>query len=169
MRIDVGVLVEEVKQRLVESGLTLANRIPSVSSEVVLIESAELAKAQSALLIFDSLAPWLPWVTLVLAVAAVLVAVDRRRAVFQVAAAIASTMIVLAIALIIGRAWLVGRVSTTVDPAASEAIMAAALGPLWTRLWVVFGVAAVIAVVALLLGPIGANLRNRVVGRRNET
>lgn len=166
VRLDVGVIVEEVKQRLVESGLTVANRIPSVSSEVVLIESAELAEAQSALLIFDSVAPWLPWITLVLAVAAVLVAVDRRRAVLQVAAAIAATMIILGIALAVGRAWLVGRVSATVEPAASEAIIAAALGPLWTRLWVVFGVALVIAVIALLVGPLGANLRKRVVDRR---
>ena len=168
VRVDVGVIVEEVKQRLVESGLTVANRIPSVSSEIVLVQSAELAKAQSALLIFDSLAPWLPWVTLVLAIAAVLVAIDRRRAVLQVAVAIAATMIILAIALAVGQAWLVGRVSATVEPAAAEAIMTAFLGPLWTRLWVVFGVAAVIAVVALLIGPLGANLRKRVMGRRQE-
>ena len=64
VRIDVGVIVEEVKQRLVQSGFALAERIPTVDSEIVLIESAQLAQAQRALLIFDQIAPWVPWVTL---------------------------------------------------------------------------------------------------------
>ena len=123
VRIDVGVIVEEVKQRLIRSGFALAERIPTVDSEIVLIESAQLAQAQQALLIFDAIAPWLPWVTLALAVAAVLVAPVRRRGLLWVAAAVAAAMIILALALVVGRHWLLTRVATTsVDPAAAAAI-----------------------------------------------
>ena len=103
VRIDVGVIVEEVKQRLIQSGFALAQRIPTVDSEIVLIESAELAQAQQALLIFDRIAPWVPWVTLALAVAAVLVAPVRRRGLLWVGAAVAAAMIILALTLIAAR------------------------------------------------------------------
>ncbi len=172
VRIDVGVIVEEVKQRLIQSGFALAQRIPTVDSEIVLIESAELAQAQQALLIFDRIAPWVPWVTLALAVAAVLVAPVRRRGLLWVGAAVAAAMIILALTLIAARHRLLTRVATTsVEPAAASAIADAALDPLWSRIWIVLIIAVLITVGAVLAGPAGRSLRNRIkaVGKKDRS
>lgn len=169
VRIDIGVVVEAVKQRLVQSGFALAERIPTVDSEIVLIESAQLAQAQRALLIFDQIAPWVPWVTLALAIAAVLVAPVRRRGVLWVAAAVAAAMIILALTLVAVRHWLLTRVTTTsVEPAAAAAILDAALDPLRSRVWVVLVVALLIVVGSVLAGPAGSRLRARIQRLRQK-
>jgi hypothetical protein len=155
--IDLGVLVEDVKKRLVDSGVSIAARIPAVNADVVLLRSAELAKAQQGLLLLDSVGPWVPWITLAFAVGAVLLAPDHRRAVVAVAGAVVVSMIILAVVLLLTRGWLLERVgSTAIEPAAAGAVVDAAWDPLWIRLWITLIIAALVAVVALLLPRIGA-------------
>lgn len=169
VRIDVGSVVEEVKRRLVENGFAQADRIPTSSNEIVLVESAELANAQRVLLLFDQLAPWLPWVSLALATAAVLVAPIRRRGLLWVACGVGVAMIILAIVLAIGRGWLLDRVAgASVDPAAANVIVDAVLGPLWSRLWLVLLAAVVVAAGALLAGPVGTRLQQRIAALRHR-
>ena len=162
VRIDLGVVVEEVKQRLIHSGFALASRIPVVDSEIVVINSAQLAQVQQALLLFDQLAPWVPFLVFGSAIAAVLVWPRRRHGARWVAAGVAVAMIVLAIALAVTQSWVLGRVGDTdVNPAAVEAIVGAVLGPLWTRIWVVLGVAVAITLITVLSGPVGSLLKKR--------
>ena len=169
VRIDIGVVVEVVKQRLIQSGFALAERIPAVDSEIVLIETAQLAQAQQFLLIFDQIAPWVPWVTLALAIAAVLVAPVRRRGLLWVGAAVAAAMIILTLTLVAVRHWLLTRVATTsVEPAAAAAILDAALDPLRSRVWVVLVVALLIVIGAVLAGPAGSRLRARIQRLRQK-
>ena len=162
VRIDLGVVVAEVKQRLLHGGVALAGRIPAVDSEIVLIHSAQLAQVQQGLLLFDRVAPWVALLTLAVAIVAVLVWPNRRGGVGGVAAGAAVAMAVLAVVLAITRSWILGRVDgTDVDPAAVEAIARGVLGPLWTRIWVVFGVALVVTFGAVLSRPVGVLLEKR--------
>ncbi len=170
VRIDITVIVEAVKQRLVDNGFTLAERIPVADREIVLVSSAELAKAQEVLRIFDQIAPWVPWLTLALAVAAVLVAPRRRRALQWLGVALAVAAGASAVALVVGRAQFLAQVATTsVDPAAAAAIADAALAPLWSRLVFAFVVSILIAVVAWLSGPPSARIRTWVLDRAKKS
>ena len=48
VQLNLAVLIETVKKRLVDAGFTLAGRLPQISATFTLFESADLAKAQSA-------------------------------------------------------------------------------------------------------------------------
>lgn len=170
VRIDISVIVEEVKRRLVDDGFALADQIPVVDHQIVLVRSTELARAQGALRLFDQTAPWLPWVTLAFAVGAVLVAPDRRRALQSLGVTLTVAMVVVALALVIGRSVFLDRVAaTSVAPEAAAAVVDAALDPLWSRVLFVFVAAALIALVALLSGPTGGRLRSWVLTRSRST
>jgi hypothetical protein len=165
VQVDISVIVEEVKRRLVDRGLSLAARIPTTDSQIVLIRSAELAQAQAALRIFDQTSPWLPWLTLAAAVAAVAVAPARRRALQWLGVALVIAMVACALTLVLARRALLDRVASgSIDPVAMAAVADAALAPLWSRLWLVLGLSALIAVLAWLSGPAAARLRGRLRG-----
>jgi hypothetical protein len=76
--------------------------------------------------------------------------------------ALVIAMLVCALALVLARGALLDRVASgTIDPAAMAAVADAALAPLWSRLWLVLGLSALIALVAWLSGPATARLRSR--------
>jgi hypothetical protein len=54
--------------------------------------------------------------------------------------------------------------SGSIDPVAMAAVADAALAPLWSRLWLVLGLSALIAALAWLSGPAAARLRGRLRG-----
>ena len=165
VRIDIAVIVEEVKRRLVDNGFALADRIPTTDQQLVLVRSEEMAKVQAVLRIFDQTAPWLPWVTLAIAVAAVAVAPERRRAVVWLGAAVSVAMVLVLVALGLARGVFLQRVAaTSVRPEAAAAIVDAALDPLWARTLFVTVTAVLVTVVAVLAGPVGTAARRRLSG-----
>ncbi|HEU5454340.1 MAG TPA: hypothetical protein VFU85_01520, partial [Nocardioides sp.] len=88
-----------VKQRLVDAGFTLASRIPAVTTEITLFQSAELAKAQTAFRLLDAAARALPIIALILLGVAVAVSTRRRRTLTIGAIVIAASMVLLGAAL----------------------------------------------------------------------
>ena len=58
--LNLAVVVEAVKQRLVDAGFALAERIPEVQAEFTLFESADLARAQTGFRFLSALARALP-------------------------------------------------------------------------------------------------------------
>jgi hypothetical protein len=108
--LDLGVFIDAAKQRLVASGFELAARIPEIHPTVDLFPASTLVRAQSAYGLLDATATWLPWVTLLVLVAGVLLARSRRRAVLGAGVGIMVMMVAVAIGLLIVRALLVGSV-----------------------------------------------------------
>jgi hypothetical protein len=99
VELNLGVVIDRVKERLLDAGFTLASRIPQVSAEVTLFQSDELARAQTAFRLLDAAARALPVIALVLLGVAVAVSLRRRRTLTIGALVIAASMLVLGAAL----------------------------------------------------------------------
>jgi hypothetical protein len=99
VQLNLAVLIESVKARLVDSGFELAGRIPTVTATFTLVESADLAKAQTAFRLLDAVARALPILALLLLGGAVLAAARRRRALMIGSLVVAGSMLLLGVAL----------------------------------------------------------------------
>lgn len=107
--LDLGPLVERVKDRMVEAGFALAERIPAVSVNFTIAESETFPKLRVAASLLDAASWILPIAGLALLAAGVAVAPDRRRGLLIGALCLAVGMLLLSAGLTIGRgAYLAG-------------------------------------------------------------
>ena len=97
--IEVGPIVEQVKQDLVNSGLSVASKIPSVSVQVPVATVENLPAIQSYVRLLDNLATWLPLIALVLLALGIWLAPLHRRAALIGTIMIAALMIIMLVAL----------------------------------------------------------------------
>ncbi|MDV7222865.1 hypothetical protein R5A26_43765, partial [Streptomyces prunicolor] len=77
--LDVGPVVDQVKQRLVDEGMTVAGKIPELHTSITLLKSDDLDTYKTYFRILQLAGTWLPFVALVLVAAGVLLAARRRR------------------------------------------------------------------------------------------
>jgi hypothetical protein len=101
--LDIGTVVDNVKQRLVDAGFEKAADIPDVDRTVSLLQTDKLQKAQDTMRLLDVLGTWLPVVALALAALAVWVAPAHRVALMSAAIGIGVMMIALLIGLAVMR------------------------------------------------------------------
>ncbi len=101
--INLGPLIQEVKQRLIDRGFELASRIPNVNPSFVLVQSDYIARARGAFNLLNAIGIWLPVVALILLAAGIYVAKDHRRALVGVGLGLAGGMVALALALVLFR------------------------------------------------------------------
>ncbi|MFF1652288.1 hypothetical protein ACFVXP_02805, partial [Streptomyces sp. NPDC058255] len=78
--IDLAPVIDQVKQALVDKGLTVASKIPEVHTDFTVMTSEAVGKAQKGFRLLQLAGFWLPVLTLLLAAAGVVTAVRRRRA-----------------------------------------------------------------------------------------
>jgi hypothetical protein len=97
--VEVGPIVAQVKQRLIDSGLSVASKIPSVSAQVPVMTVEDLPRIQSYVNLLDDLATWLPFAALLLLTLGIWLAPLHRRAALIGAIIFAILMIVMLIAL----------------------------------------------------------------------
>uniref|UniRef100_UPI003D921AE6 hypothetical protein n=1 Tax=Gordonia sp. B7-2 TaxID=3420932 RepID=UPI003D921AE6 len=154
--IQLGPIIDQVKQRLVQRGFSLAARIPTINKEFVIVQSAPLARAQNTFHALDRAGTWLPWIALACAIGAVaLVGAGRRRAmVTTVAVALLIAMFALALGLLIGRSFYLHAIPTDVlSPAAASYIFDTLINPLRVPLRVVAVIALAVAIISFFSGP----------------
>ncbi len=152
--IDLGQVLATVKEKLVDEGFGLASKIPDVSLPYTLFTSDRLPEIRSYVKLLDRVATWLPWVALLVAVAAVFTAPNRRRG-------IVLTGLVLGIGLLIIREvvhWLVSSylndLPTTIQsPAALRQVITIVLRNVRTAISFLSLLALIAAAFALLAGP----------------
>jgi hypothetical protein len=108
--LQLGGFIDAAKQRLVESGFAAAGKIPEVNPTIDLFPASTLLRAQTAYRGLDGLATWLPWITLMLLAGGVSLARHRSRALLAIGLGVVVGMLVLAAALMVGRAVVVGAV-----------------------------------------------------------
>ena len=83
--INLGPFIDVVKQRLVDRGFDLANRIPDINPSFTVLQSDAITKAQGAFSLLTTIGNWAPVVVLVVLALGVYVAKDHRRALMGLA------------------------------------------------------------------------------------
>ncbi len=119
--LDVGELVANVKDRLVDAGLTFLEKvpIPEIDKSVVLFNSSQLGMAKQGVDLLNTLGWFLPPFALILFAAAVLISKDRRRFLMIASAALALAMALTLMVLDLAKGELLGQVK---NPANLEAV-----------------------------------------------
>ncbi|MEU7138145.1 hypothetical protein ABZ942_01705 [Nocardia sp. NPDC046473] len=144
-----------VRQKLDEHGITFGDRLPDVDAQFVLFRSADLIKAQRAVRMLDRLANVLPWIALAAATGAVWLTPrkHRTRALALAGSSAALAMVVLAIALVIGRrVYLDAMPPEVLSADAAAALIDAVYAPLRAGLRAVLALGLIVAVASYLAG-----------------
>lgn len=121
--LDLTELRDRVVARIDDTPLGSVLAFPETREvQVAVVESPGLAKAQSFVNLLDALGFWLPVVTLALAGLAIVLAVDRRRAVMWVGVWTSVSMAVHLALIAFGRDLYLGAVTKTLDKGAASSI-----------------------------------------------
>ena len=110
VQLDLGPFINAAKQRIAANGFTAVNAVPDVHPTLAIGDAKTLVKARSAYNTLDTVATWLPWVTLVLLAAGVYLARNHRRALLNTGFGVATGMLVIAVALFVVRGVLIDNV-----------------------------------------------------------
>ncbi|MEZ5184373.1 MAG: hypothetical protein R2720_01380 [Candidatus Nanopelagicales bacterium] len=78
--LDLGNLIDQVKQLLISKGFTVADKIPTVDQTIVLFEAPNATAMQTAYSALNTLGFWLPLIAITLAVVGVFVSHTRSTA-----------------------------------------------------------------------------------------
>lgn len=151
--IDITPIIEQVKQSLVDAGFELAGRIPTVKVTFPVASSADFVKLQNAYNAVDIGGRALPWISLLLLAAGVLVAQRRSRALVIAGLALAGSMAILAVGLAIGRWFYTNSLPPTVQrPDVAITIYDQVISLLRVELRVGLVLGLIVAIIAFLAG-----------------
>ncbi|MGO3304175.1 hypothetical protein [Cellulosimicrobium funkei] len=154
LSIQLSGLIDLLKERLVDRGLDVAARIPSVDATFTVAQSAELVMLQNRYAQVVTLTTWLPWVVLGLLAAGVLVANHRSRALVVAGLALTGAMVALGVGLAVARGLYLGALSGQVLRLdAAEVVFDQAVGYLRLTLRTVGVLGLVVALAAYVGGP----------------
>ena len=120
--LDVSGVIDEVKQRLIDRGLTVVEKIPvpDVDKQIVLVDAPQLKQVRTIYAFTNPIARWAIWVVALLYLAGFLLARRRPRMAVTIGLVLAANALVVAFALSVGRQLFINELSGTVwGPASS--------------------------------------------------
>lgn len=123
VRVDLAAFLTVVKERLVASGFTLAERIPAVNATFTVFESADVGKIQRTFNALDTLGYWLPLILVALAALGIYLAPNHRLAFIGTGLGAALAMALTAVALQLARARYLDGVPAAVLPRDAAAVL----------------------------------------------
>jgi hypothetical protein len=120
--LDVSEVIEQVKQRLVARGLTIAERlpVPDTDRQIVLMDAPQLEQARTIYAFTNPVAKWLIVLVAVQYLAAVFLSRRRPRMTVFIGLALAANSLLVALALSVGRQLFVNQLAGTVFGPASR-------------------------------------------------
>lgn len=121
--LDVSEVIDQVKQRLVDRGLTVLDRVtlPDTDRQIVLLEAPQLKQVKNIYAFSNPVAKWLIWIVAALYLAGWLLSRRRARATVIIGALVAVNGLLLAWALSTGQNLFSNQLSGTVFGPASDA------------------------------------------------
>jgi hypothetical protein len=93
--VDLGPVVDQVKQRLIDDGMTAAAKIPEVHTDFTVLRADDVGKVKTYFRILHMAGFWLPVLSVLLIAAGVLLSTHRRRILVVAALAFAFVMLLL--------------------------------------------------------------------------
>ncbi|GAB1339652.1 hypothetical protein ACE1SV_62420 [Streptomyces sp. E-15] len=151
--LDLGPLVDRVKQRLVDAGLSVAGHIPAVHTDFTLVRSPQIGEARTYVRLLQIAGNWLPVLAVLLLAAGVLLSARRRRALVAAGLGVVVATGVLGIGLRVFRVIYLDRLPADVSPDAAGAVYDALTHFLRTTVRMVIALGVVVALGAWLTGP----------------
>ncbi|SFR72500.1 hypothetical protein SAMN05428970_1372 [Agromyces sp. CF514] len=152
--IQLGPIVAEVKQRLIDAGVGFASAIPEVDRTIVIAQSDALPTVRLVYALAVSAGTWLPWVALAFLVAGILVAPRRRTAIIWTSSALAVSMIILGSGFGVARLYFLGTIAPGIMPAAAAEVIYDQIVDRMVATTVALAIFAVaVALIAWLSGP----------------
>lgn len=122
--LDVSEVIDQVRQRLVDRGLTMIENVPvpSADRQIVLFDAPRLERARTTYALVDPIAHWLIAVCAALYLAAVVLSRRRPRMTVAIGVALAANALLVAAAVSVGRQAFINTLSGTEFGPASTAI-----------------------------------------------
>jgi hypothetical protein len=160
--LNLGPIITVVKKDLAGRGFTIVNSIPAINPTFPLFSAKELIKARTGYRALNDLKIILPILTLLLFGAGIYVARSHRRALIGAGLGLAASMLVLGIALAIGRSIYLNSVPGSLLPADAAAVLFDTLVRFikdGLRLLLVVGL--IVAIAAFFTGPSVTAVRTR--------
>ncbi|MFJ2771426.1 hypothetical protein [Streptomyces sp. NPDC087300] len=160
--IDLAPVTEQVKKQLQDDGVPFAGRIPVRHTDVTIMQAQDLGRLRTVFHTLQVAGIWLPVAAVVCAVAGVLLAERRRRALVAVALGAALAAAALLIAVAVSRALTLDDVPPDLSRGAAGAVYDALTQTLRTTSWIVMGAGALVALGVWLAGRLrGGPLKGR--------
>ena len=163
--LDTGDLIEKVKQRLVDRGLSFAANIPvppAAQRQIVLLTSPQLAQARLAYAIAHPVAQWLLWVVLAMFVLAIVLSRRRPRMLMATGIAIAIGALVIRVLMATGSWVLTNEFASTTWAVAQAAFYTILTNYLLTAVRVIVVIGVILAIIGWYL----SGTRSAVATRR---
>ncbi|CCK26353.1 integral membrane protein [Streptomyces davaonensis JCM 4913] len=151
--LDLGPVVERVKDRLVDEGMTVAGKIPEIHTSITLVQSEDIGRARTGFRLLELVGFWLPVISIVLIAGGVFLATHRRKALVAGALGFAFAVGLLGIALTIFRTVYLDALPSGVSQPAAESIYDTLVRFLRTSVRVAVVLGVVVALAAWLTGP----------------
>ncbi|QYX83079.1 hypothetical protein K1J60_20635 [Streptomyces akebiae] len=165
--IDLGPIVADVKNRLVDAGFSPAARIPAVHTDFVVFASEDVGKVKTYVRVLEILGGWLPVIALLIAAVGVYVAFNRRHALIGAALAVFVAMLVLGIGLTVARDVYLDHLPPGTSQAAAGSVYDALVKFLRAGVRALAAVALFTAAGAFLAGPSRVAVLTRTGCRRS--
>ena len=152
--IQLGPIIAEVKQQLLAQGFGLAASIPEIDRTIPIAQADALVQARTAYQLLNVAGTVLPWVSLLLIAAGVLVAKRRSVALIWAGVTLALSMSLLTLGVSVGRFFFVNALSPDYLTGDLAGTLYDSLVPLVFASALSVGLAAItVAIVAYLAGP----------------
>ena len=154
LSVQLGPIIEAVKQRLEDQGVGFASAIPAVDKSIVVAQNDAFTVVQTVYALAVAAGTWIPWICLGLLVAGVLIARNRPKALVWTAGGFALSMALLAAGVGVGRLYFIGAVSPSIMPRdAAESLFDGLVEFMLSTILALFVLALLIAVIAWFSGP----------------
>ena len=165
--VNLAAFITAIKPVLVERGVPFADRIPTVNAQFVILDSENLATAQSAIRLLDLLRIVLPVAAILLLVAGVALAPSRRRALIIGSSMVVGTLVLLLLGVQVLRALYLDDIEQALlVPEVGSVLFDAVTMPLRLGVRSTAVLFLVIALAAWVAGPSTAAAAVRSVPRR---
>ncbi|MCX4529607.1 MULTISPECIES: hypothetical protein [unclassified Streptomyces] len=151
--VDLAPVIDQVKQRLVDAGMSVAAKIPEIHTDFTVVQSNDIGRVKTGFRLLQIVGLWLPVLAVLLIVAGILLAAHRRRTLITSCLAVAFAVLVLGLGLTVFRTVYLNALPDTVSQAAAGSVYDAMIRLLRTTIRTVIVLGVVIALAAWLSGP----------------